>query len=51
MNYIVISNERLDVLSAEVNSAIDKGYVPQGGIAITRSGGYAWYAQALVKTV
>ena len=34
-NYIIIRNSHMQVLSAEVNSWINQGYLPQGGISTT----------------
>jgi len=55
MHYDVVTMTSIDGLKKEVNSLIDKGYIPLGPPTITRipetnhSYGYSKYYQAMLK--
>ena len=53
MEYRVVASESLDSLSSLVNLLIEGGWIPQGGIAVSKSESdsysYSLYAQAMTR--
>ena len=49
MQYTILDSNEFYKLEKMVNSYIEKGWVPQGGVAAAKDQGYSVYAQAMVK--
>lgn len=49
MKYTICWQSNRSFLEDEVNELIQKGWVPQGGLNLTKAGMYTNYYQAMVK--
>lgn len=50
MEYRVVSGDTVETLSFEVNAAIQKGWEPNGGVAVVPTGeGFCTFYQAMIR--
>jgi hypothetical protein len=49
MEYSVVKENNINELQEKVNSLIERGWIPQGGIGVSSS--YGYYVQAMIKTI
>jgi hypothetical protein len=49
MEYKILDSNEFYKLEQMVNSYINKGWIPQGGVTLTKDQGYSVYAQAMIK--
>lgn len=50
MKYIIVKANSLDKLTEEVQSKIDEGYIPQGGVCVANASTLI-YAQAMILKI
>jgi len=49
MEYLVVKENNINELQEKVNSLIERGWIPQGGVGVSSS--YGYYIQAMIKTI
>jgi len=48
MKYSVVKENSINTLQEKVNSLMERGWIPQGGIGVSSNG---YYVQAMTKTI
>ena len=48
MEYSVVKENNINDLEEKVNSLIERGWIPQGGIGVSSNN---YYVQAMIKTI
>lgn len=51
MNYIILEDNRKDILEKEVNEKLSEGYDLVGGCSQVMSGDSFYYTQAMIKEI